>query len=230
MSAVRILYFTDILCVWAYIAERRVAELDKVFGDRIEIEPRFCSVFPDAWTKIETTWRDRGGYAAFNRHLCEVAERFPHIELSDRLWLDVRPRTSASAHLYIKAVEIAERKAHGDDLPPYAQRDSVRAAAAMRRAFFAQARDISEIAIQREISEELGIDHDAVRAAVASSEAVAALAADMGMAQQSNVTGSPTFIMNEGRQRLFGNVGYRLLEANVQELLRNPDEGAASWC
>jgi hypothetical protein len=35
--------------------------------------------------------------------------------------------------------------------------------------------------------------------------------------------------MNDGRQKLFGNVGYRLLEANVQELLRTP-AGEASWC
>jgi hypothetical protein len=32
-----------------------------------------------------------------------------------------------------------------------------------------------------------------------------------------------------GRQKLFGNVGYRLLEANVQELLRAPKD-EASWC
>ena len=36
--------------------------------------------------------------------------------------------------------------------------------------------------------------------------------------------------MNEGRQRLFGNVGYRVLEANVNELLRNDAAGVASWC
>ena len=41
---------------------------------------------------------------------------------------------------------------------------------------------------------------------------------------------SPTFIMNEGRQKLFGNVGYRGLEANVGELLRSAPEDEASWC
>ena len=40
---------------------------------------------------------------------------------------------------------------------------------------------------------------------------------------------SPSLVMNEGRQHLNGNVGYRVIEANVHELLRKPvDE--MSWC
>ena len=60
--------------------------------------------------------------------------------------------------------------------------------------------------------------------------ALAALAIDYGQATDNGIAGSPTFLMNEGRQKLFGNVGYRLLEANVQELLRHPKEDEASWC
>ena len=40
---------------------------------------------------------------------------------------------------------------------------------------------------------------------------------------------SPTLSLNEDRQRLAGNVGYRVIEANVRELLEGPaPEG--SWC
>lgn len=225
MAAVRVEYYSDILCIWAYVAERRVAELARSFGDAIEIEQRFCSVFPDARTKIEASWARRGGYEGFNAHLAEVAAKFPHIEVNDRLWLDVRPRSSASAHLFVKAVECLD----GGNLP-YLDRPAVRAAAALRRAFFAEARDVSDWRVQRDIAAELELDYAELRERIISSEAVAALAVDLNLAQQQAVSGSPTFIMNEGRQRLFGNVGYRLLEANVQELLRNPAEGEASWC
>ncbi|TPV95892.1 MAG: disulfide bond formation protein DsbA, partial [Myxococcales bacterium FL481] len=34
---------------------------------------------------------------------------------------------------------------------------------------------------------------------------------------------------NEGRQRLNGNVGFRIIEANVRELLRHT-ETEHSWC
>ncbi|WP_204376707.1 hypothetical protein, partial [Methyloceanibacter marginalis] len=57
-----------------------------------------------------------------------------------------------------------------------------------------------------------------------------ARAADYDLSQKNGVEGSPTFLMNDGRQKLFGNVGYRLLEANVQELLRRPAANEASWC
>ena len=43
------------------------------------------------------------------------------------------------------------------------------------------------------------------------------------------VMGSPTLVFNEGRQMIYGNVGYRVIEANVLELLNKP-KAAASWC
>ena len=44
------------------------------------------------------------------------------------------------------------------------------------------------------------------------------------------IEGSPTFVLNEGRQKLYGNVGYRVIEANIRELLRTPTAGEMSWC
>jgi hypothetical protein len=37
-------------------------------------------------------------------------------------------------------------------------------------------------------------------------------------------------LFNEGRQVLTGNVGYRVIEANVRELLRQPSDDQSSWC
>ena len=50
MSAVRIAYYTDILCVWAYLGQRRIDQLCEAFGDDVSIETRFCSVFPASVT------------------------------------------------------------------------------------------------------------------------------------------------------------------------------------
>ena len=49
-------------------------------------------------------------------------------------------------------------------------------------------------------------------------------------AESLGVKGSPTMILNQGRQKLYGNVGYRIIEANIQELLRDPHPDQASWC
>ena len=68
-----------------------------------------------------------------------------------------------------------------------------------------------------------------LRARLEDGTALAALAADHESAAALGVSGSPTFVLNEGRQKLYGNVGYRILEANVEELLRD-DRDSASWC
>lgn len=230
MAVVEIEYFSDVLCVWAYAAQRRVEQLAREFGEDIAITSRFCSVFPDAHGKIETGWKNRGGFAGFGAHVAEVADRFPHISVSDRLWSQVRPRTSASAHLFLKSVESVEREDADGRLPPYLDRTTTRMDHAVRRAFFEEARDISDWGVLRQIASEQGMDYDRIMDKITSSEAVAAMTGDIAYAHANGITGSPTYLMNDGRQKLFGNVGYRLIEANVQELLRNPAPGEASWC
>ena len=84
--------------------------------------------------------------------------------------------------------------------------------------------------VHREIAEDLDIDYGRVEARIRSSEAVARLDADHKLAELNSVRGSPTFLMNNGRQKLYGNVGYRLIEANIEELLRKPAADEASWC
>jgi predicted DsbA family dithiol-disulfide isomerase len=185
---------------------------------------RFCSVFGDAHNKVETTWGPKGGFEGFNAHLREVAEKFPHIELSEAVWKDVRPHTSSAAHLFLKAVMLVE----GDEGLPEAR--FLDAVWAMRHAFFAEGRDVSAWGTHEEIAEGLGIDFPRVEAKIRSGEAMAFLDADLKLGQELGVAGSPTFVMNEGRQKLFGNVGYRLIEANLEELLRQPKGNEASWC
>ena len=180
MPPVRISYYSDVLCIWAYVAQRRIEQLAHDFGNEISIEAHFCSVFPDAWGKIEEKWKERDGFEGFNQHLNDVGRKFPHIDVHDRLWLETRPRTSASPHLFLKAIEIIERDVIGNDPKPqpYLDRISTRAAWEVRRAFFASARDISDWKVHREIADRLGIDYGMVYDKIRSSEAVAQLAVD----------------------------------------------------
>ena len=115
MEPIRISYFSDVLCVWAYIAQIRLDELTTNFQDKISIDYHFAPIFGNAHEKLESRWRDRGGFKGYSDHVQKV------------------------------------------------------------------------------------------------------------------VSVSPTLIFNEGRQRLNGNVGYRVIEANIRELLHNPPE-EQSWC
>lgn len=232
MTPVKITYFSDLLCVWAYVAEIRLKQIVQEFGDQVVIDARFCSIFADAHGKIETGWADRGSYAGFNKHVCEVAARFPHITVSDRLWIDVKPRTSASAHLFLKAVQIVEEEdvEAGGPKPPFLETLYNKAACELRRAFFQDALDIALWEVQRDVGAKLGMDLARIEKKIHSSEAIARLSVDFQQAEKNRIDGSPTFLMNDGRQKLFGNVGYRLIEANIQEFLRAPAEDEASWC
>ncbi|VAW24955.1 DsbA-like thioredoxin domain protein [hydrothermal vent metagenome] len=232
MSGVRVSYYSDILCVWAYVGQRRLEQLSVEFAQKINIETRFCSVFPDVEAKMEQSWKARGGYEGFNRHTLEVAKKFPHVEINPRLWLDAKPLTSASGHIFLKAMEVVEQERYGDDLAKqtYLERLSSKAAWQIRLAFFAEGKDISNWGTHMHIAEDLGVKTALIEEKIHNGQAVALLAADYDLAQKNNIVGSPTYFMNEGRQKLFGNVGYRLLQANISELLHNPTDEEASWC
>jgi predicted DsbA family dithiol-disulfide isomerase len=47
MNVVEITYFSDVLCVWAYVSQARIDAVKEKFGAAVRIENRFCSVFGD---------------------------------------------------------------------------------------------------------------------------------------------------------------------------------------
>jgi predicted DsbA family dithiol-disulfide isomerase len=230
-ALVSITYFSDVLCIWAFASQIRLDEIDRNFGADVQVDYKFCSVFGNTADKIGRGWADRGGYQGFNRHLREVAGQFDHIDIHPEVWLTTRPASSDSVHLFVKAVQLLERsgalgaRAGGHDAAP-----AVQITWALRQAFFRECRDVSTRKVQCEVAEQLGIAPAEVVAEIDSGAAFAALAADAQARDRLRVEGSPTFVLNQGRQKLYGNVGYRVIEANIRELLRTPGVGEMSWC
>ncbi len=224
---VDVTHFSDVLCVWAYIAEARIDALKRKFGGSLRLFYRFCSVFGDTAGKIKSAWKDKGEYEGFNSHLRQVAAKFPHVEIHPELWLKTRPKSSASPHLFLKAIQQWEWEtaAHAG-----VATDLERATSAFRRAFFRDCRDISCWNVQCDIAQHLGIDIDAVEKLIHAGTAFAGLAADYQDADKMRIEGSPSLVLNEGRQKFYGNVGFRVIDANIQELLREPRVDDASWC
>jgi predicted DsbA family dithiol-disulfide isomerase len=100
----------------------------------------------------------------------------------------------------------------------------------MRDAFFLDGLDIARQHVQLEIGRQAGVDNELALRFIADGRAHASLSADYEDAQTLGVKGSPTMILNEGRQKLYRNVGYRIIEANIQDLMREPNPDQASWC
>jgi len=225
MEPIRIFYFSDVLCIWAYIAQIRLDELKTTFQDKIVIEQHFVPVFGNAREKLENRWHDRGGLKGYSDHVQEVAKKFNHITVHSDIWTNVTPPSSTSCHLFLHAIQLLEMKG----IVQPAEKVFAKATWAFREAFFTKLANVSDRKVQFEIAEKLGFPIAAIQDQIDSGEAYAQLSKDFELVKEHTVSVSPTLIFNEGRQRLNGNVGYRVIEANIRELLHNPAD-EQSWC
>ena len=231
-TTVSVSYFSDILCIWAYIAQIRLDQLRKQFTDRVTIDCHYLSVFGDTGAKIGQGWQDRGGYAGYHKHLQTLAAQYDHIVIHPDLWLQDPPASSQSCHLFLKAIQQLQQEGVIPQ-PPDNQtghRSLLEEAAwQCRLAFFRDGLNIARHDIQLGIAEQLDLPTADIENRLNTGMAHAALNADQSLCRQYRIHGSPTFVLNEGRQILYGNIGYRIIEANIQELLEHP-HNRASWC
>jgi len=229
---ITILYFTDLLCVWAYISQIRIEELKKKFGPNIILQEHFVSVFGAVESKIKQNWGSKGGISAYSRFVHDISLKFDHIEVHPDIWRKNTPTSSTSCHLLLKAIQVLESRY---ELQANSQfdhdNDSVFDVVAreLRLAFFRDIADISDYKVQMTIIEKLGLPRQKIEKIIQSGTAFAALENDLRLKEKLGVSGSPSLVLNEGRQIIYGNVGYRIIEANIQELLNQPDN-QASWC
>ncbi len=230
---VKIPHFSDVLCVWAYVAQIRLDELKRQFGDDLLITHHFIPLFGCTEHRIGEGWKDRGGFDGFAEHVQHVCEAFPHVTLNPDIWKVCRPKSSASTHCFIKAVQLVEWEEHTDktNCEGFSGHSLSEAFVwQVRLAFFAKAQDISDFSVLNVLAQELGLNVDRIKEKLGNGEAMAALCRDFELKEQYKIEGSPTYYLNEGRQKLYGNVGYKILEANVHELLHNKTGDFASWC
>lgn len=211
-------YYTDILCVWAWIAQRRTEELESNWGDKIDLRHRYVNVFGDTKARIGDGWAKRGGYEGFRDHVVDSAAPYDKAAVNPDIWSKMQPKTSANAHLVLSAAaEILPRSA------------AVDLAAQIRHAFFVEARDVGDMAVLLEVVQDSDQDADGMREAIADGRAAARLMSDYQGAASASIAGSPSWVLNEGRQKLYGNVGYHVLNANVEGLFAGHTTDA-SWC
>lgn len=211
-------YYTDVLCVWAWIAQRRIDELEEQWNEKIELRAHYLDLFGDTATRIGDGWQERGGFEAFGKNVVNSASAFENAPVNQDIWKEVRPATSANAHLLLKAIELT----HSAEISFDFSRN-------LRQSFFVDLLDIGSFDVLYGLAQDAGLDVEAVQKTIEDGTAMAALMQDYQKAKNLGLKGSPSWVMNEGRQILYGNVGYRILNANVKELMVK-HSGEASWC
>lgn len=211
-------YYSDILCIWAWVAQKRLTELEREFGNQIVVNHHAIDLFGDTQKRIETQWKDKGTYEGFAKHVQQAGSAYEYAFVHDDIWTRTRPSTSSNAHLFIKAVSLC-----------YDKEVAALFELNVRKAFFESAVDISTFDELNKISHSLKLDQRLIEQKIHNGQAFASLMTDYQLAREQNIKGSPCFVLDSGRQTLYGNVGYRVLRANVEELLKNPNN-EASWC
>ena len=78
---IRISYFSDVLCVWAYIAQIRLDELKLNYGDKLDIQYHFIPLFGCTDKRIGEGWKDKGSFKGFGNHVKDVCSKFDHVDV-----------------------------------------------------------------------------------------------------------------------------------------------------
>ena len=137
-----------------------------------------------------------------------------------------------SCHLFLKAIQLLETQ--GEVSAASEERFGGKSVLEetvwrCRLGFFRDLQDIADRKIQEAMASDMSLPLAGIRRHIDSGAAHAALCADFDAKDRELVEGSPTFVLNEGRQKLYGNVGYRIIEASINELLADPGDRAC-WC
>jgi len=224
-------HFSDALCVWAYIAQIRADELKTEFGANVKLQYHFLRVFGNVDAMFDKLWNHKGGVKAYNKHVLAVAAGFEHIEIHPDIWLSNRPATSISCHVFFKALQLLEAQGEPGLIPDSTVQKSPfeNFVWQTRVAFFRDVKNIADLQVLIELAEQNQLPVGKILDKINTGEAYAALDYDIQQESAYHVAGSPTLVFNQGRQILYGNVGYRVIQANIRELIHQP-EHQASWC
>lgn len=212
-------YWSDPLCIWAFVAQPR---LDAVLGwyeDRVAVEYRIVPIFGSLpWRFREGSWA-KGGVEARVAATQRVARQFGREDVTGEVWRDDTPASSWAPSLAIKAVfgmaadgQITERLAAA-----YQWR--------LRERFFVDDVNIARRAAQLAVAEELELPIAAIERRLDDGTALAALWEDHHARTEQKIAGSPTWVFDGGRAKLYGNFDEGVLQATVDQLVNGLDSG-----
>lgn len=219
-----ILCFTDVLCGFCYLADARLEQLKADFGDQVQLSYHFISVYGDVRRRLDKSGKSDSAYGAMVR---DIIEQYDHVQVHPDVFRKGIPSSSVPAHLYLRAVKLLEDE--GVLQLSEGQSPFERLMWEVRLAFFRDLKDVSSRHVLDELAGRLDIPSAEVSRVIDDGRAYAELAHDTELQRQHNVPVTPALVLNEGRQLLNGNVGYRVIEANIRELLSN-SRAEMSWC
>lgn len=210
---IRFSYWSDPLCVWAYVAQGKLDRLLAGHPHTLDVSYRVVPVFGSVrWRFEQGPWASEGVEGRV-RKTAEIARRFDHPEVSGECWRVAGQTSSWSPGAAIKAVSLAQ------EAGVCAPQSTASYQRALRQTFFVDGLNIGLREVQLAVAEQCGIARAGIEAALDDGRALAALWEDHQERETLGIQGSPTYVFDDGRAILYGNVSERVINATVDELL-----------
>jgi predicted DsbA family dithiol-disulfide isomerase len=215
-------YWSDPLCIWAFVAQSKLDRILEAHGDRLEVAYRIVPVFGSVPQRFaQGPWAKEGvqGRVAAT---ARIAREHGHPEVSGEIWLSDPPSSSWAAGAALKAVFTLEAK---ERLP---QGTAAEYQWQMRRRFFVDNRNVARRHEQLALAEALSVPRAELEALLDDGSALSALWEDYADKETLRIQGSPTYVFEGGRAQLYGNFAFGILSATVDELLRGMGVGSSA--
>ncbi len=215
-------YWSDPLCIWAYVAQARLDAILDRYGEALDVRYHVIPVFGSVpWRFREGSWA-QSGVEGRVKSTVDVARRFGHTEVTGECWSKHCPASSWAPGMAIKAVFQLE------DNEELALGQAAAYQWALRRAFFEANENIALRSVQLAVAEAQSIPVAAVERLLDDGTALALLWEDDHRRQEDRIQGSPTYVFDGGRARLYGNFNERVLKSTIAELLADLVGGASA--
>lgn len=210
---VKFAYWSDPLCIWAFVAQDKLDRVLDELGDRLSVDYHVVPVFGSVpWRLERGAWKDVGieGRIQATR---DIAASHGHPEVSGTCWRDPPPSSWAPG-CAIKAVQALEAR---QQVPAGTAATFQRR---LRAAFFVDERNVARRTVQLEVAETLGVPCAQLETRLDDGTAMAALWEDHLEKERLRIQGSPTYVFEGGRAMLYGNFPFGILQATVEELVK----------
>ncbi len=216
-------YWTDPFCIWAFIAEPCLDRIVENHGDQITLRHRMVPVFGSIVRRFATgAWSEKGPEGRREATARIAATHRPGIEVTGQVWVDDPPASSFGACAAVKAVQLLEQDGEAPE------GSAPRYLVAMRHGFFVDNVNYARRPAQLALAEEQGLPVDAISARLDDGRALAALYEDHEDRLAAHVVGSPTYLFDGGRTRIYGNFRGEVLDATVRTYLSGPTGGGSA--
>lgn len=210
------------MCIWAFVAQSKLDRILEELGEHLSVEYRVVPVFGSVpWRFRNGPWAADGveGRIEATRR---IAAEHGHPEVSGECWRIDAPASSWAPGAAIKAV--CGLELDGQVEPGLGATYQV----SLRQRFFVDNVNVARQTTQLELAEELDIPRNALEARLDDGTALAALWEDHLDKERLMIQGSPTYVFDGGRAKLYGNFAYGILHATVEELVRGVRPGASA--